>query len=218
MKQLNKREKILISVLIIVGTIYIFNKYLYQPVLNETEAVRQENTQLTNAVKALQSGEKLDIGQEKEIIRAEYQRLASRVPDEAFIPETINFIENVAGEVGADIWLIQYRQKDSNLKSNNSATSKAYSKIIVEKEPQLIASEYHIIISGGYSNICSFLEAVENNSRIFSIDKLAMSQLDDENIMVDFTVANYHDNNTILGIKGIEAIPYESTQRDNPFK
>lgn len=168
--KLSKREIALIGLLILLGSGYLLDCFIFRPLHAQTNHISQENRSLSKEVDNLEHkiSKYADIGK-KETIMAEYREMMEKIPSYPMIPMIIEELELSAEEDHISIQSIKYKE-DANtdllLGSSQSAGP---------GDPQLQAVNFQIIAQGSYYNLLSFLLKIESAPRIYVINSSKMT-------------------------------------------
>ncbi len=157
--KLSRREIILLSALLIVGSIYLFYQYLYQPLQRDTNALVAENARIKEAIEMqtskMEAATKLQKEQEK--LEEEYRQLMVAVPEDAYIPEIIAWLEKSAQDASVRLDKVSYQGSGDNEKDRENIKTAAR------------ACNFEISAGGSYFNLMSFLLNIEKSPRIYVI-------------------------------------------------
>lgn len=160
--KLSRRELILLAVLVIIGSIYLFHQYLYQPLQQKTNTLRAENTKIQSTIE-MQRGNMKEVAKlqkEQEKLAEEYRRLMVAVPEEAYVPEIIAWLEKSAQDASVQLNKVSY-QGENNEKDNSADDGKMAAAQVCN---------FELSAGGSYFNLMSFLLKIENDPRIYVIN------------------------------------------------
>lgn len=161
---LSLREQILLLALIIICLFYCFNKYLYQPLQDDTARLATENAQLENMINSEQERvvKSRNLQKQRRKLEEEYQQMMVKVPEHSYIPEIISFLENNALDSSVTLNKINYRREEKSV----GATKEPDDKSISNYQPCTL----EISVRGNYFNLLSFLMKIEQSPRIYIIN------------------------------------------------
>ncbi|MGS0746536.1 hypothetical protein ACU70A_11450 [Syntrophomonas erecta subsp. sporosyntropha] len=243
--KLSRREVILLVALLLCGLVYAFVNYYFRPVQAQISALQRENQKLESSVDVLKT--QVDTGQslekEKGKMEEEYRRLAAKVPEEAYIPEVIAFMESGAADARVVLLSIDYRggekEKAAADQLRLDVSTKTPAQIKPEDSPSFSAVEFQLTARGSYPALVAFMMKIENAKRLLNIknskisltkcqvvvnDLLAEAEdqspqtVEVEELQLHLTVTAYYDPDSKAGINGVnQRVPAE-TGRPNPFE
>ncbi|MDD3268434.1 MAG: hypothetical protein PHX14_03865 [Syntrophomonadaceae bacterium] len=167
---LSRREKILLTLLLILGLAISYNYLVYQPGQIARKHLIQENGVLISLIERGTSAkaQNLDINQEKTRIVKAGNELMLQIPSSARVPETVAFLKRTARDTHVNLQSINYAINKSKTGMNKNAKA---NKDILEKVQVL---DYNITIQGGYNNLLAFLLKFENAPRLYTINNCRM--------------------------------------------
>ncbi|MGI6453329.1 MAG: hypothetical protein ACOX0E_07705 [Syntrophomonadaceae bacterium] len=168
--KLSKREKRLILLLIVIVVVYGYYNYLYFPLANQIVILEKENRLLAAALQS-STIQDLEMKQPQQKTDEEYRRLAEKVPQYAFIPETITFFEEIA--VSNSIIIKSLSYEDSLVIDDNLA------EINYKSLTKIKSSSYKIVLTGNYTNLMNFIAHLENAPRLFGINDIRIQVIGD---------------------------------------
>ncbi len=217
--RLTKREIMLLSVFGVCLVLYLFYAYLYQPLINSTEKLVNENNQL-EAVSVL--ADKLDAGDSNKISDeklAAFIKLNQKVPEQPYIPETIKQIEDMS--------------KEHNLKLVRTEYDQGKAVLPADEEVNYKECFFEIEVKGTYLNLTKLVRDLEKTDRLYDIERITMmaeatliEDLETANqevgysshdILMTVVFKSYYDEIAWPNIKGVEEIIYLNEIRTNPF-
>lgn len=158
--KLSRREIILLCVLLLAGSIYLFYQYAYQPLQQKTHTLIAENTKIQKNLE-MQEGKMetaAKMQKEQERLEEEYRQLMIAVPEDAYIPEIIAWLAKSAKDASIQLDKVSYQSGNNDKQNSDQAQS-----------PGVQACNFEISAAGSYFNLMSFLLKIENDPRIYVI-------------------------------------------------
>lgn len=216
--QLSKREGLLLITFVVFLIIYLFYGQIYKPLVFKTQNLMEANNELMamgHMVEKAAYAMDDNIDSQKQA----FAKFNEKIPEQAYIPETIKFIEELASKHKLDLLMAQYVLSEDTLRVN--------------KVGECQESLFEIDLSGSYLNLTKFIGEIENASRLYNIESISMTMESvaetNEELMAETLVYNpqaivmkvffksYYDNISWEGIKGVEEILYSNETPVNPF-
>lgn len=166
--KLSKREMVLLTILLIAASIYIYYNYIYMPVVNNAAAVKSENDKLQANLREL---EKLKASQKKpaqvaQKLKTDYQALLNKVPEDPYVPEMIVYLADAAKESRVELKKIDYKYDEKSTANAPVPTDGAEDKKTANAAA-VKSSQLEIEAAGTYYDILAFMLTVENAPRAF---------------------------------------------------
>lgn len=173
--RLSKREMVLLTILLIAASIYIYYNYIYMPVANNAAAVKSENDKLQANLREL---EKLKANQKPaqvaQKLKTDYQALLNKVPEDPYVPEMIVYLADAAKESRVELKKIDYKYDEKSTANApvpaDGAQDKKTANTVAVKSSQL-----EIEATGTYNDILTFMIRVENAPRAFVLTGLDLN-------------------------------------------
>lgn len=241
--KLSKRELILLCILLIAGSIYLFYNYLYCPMQVKTKALVVENARLKEEVKM--ERQKIqragDWKQERERLQEDYRQLMIKVPETAYIPEIVDFLENKAKDSQAALLSVNYNKKSNENQNDQNNNPKSTA-------PNML--EFEIKSGGSYYNLLSYLMKIENAPRLYVVSGVQIASPDNKKpgstayitedgrvipatqpeplegstaydgrvLAMKVRLAAFYDEKAIAGISGMEEKVTPGKGKENPYQ
>jgi Tfp pilus assembly protein PilO len=158
----------MLLVLAIIGTIYLFYAYLYEPVTSQTRIISAENQNLNKEVESSQNRIKSAAGlsAEWERLQQQYTELAVKVPGESMLPEALSYLDKSAAECGVELETISLQPMPVVMTGAGSTNG-------VESSLQQV--KIQLSLRGSYFNLLSYLLKIEKAPRLYRIENAQMS-------------------------------------------
>jgi len=243
--KLSKREQIFLLALVIALSFYLFNKFLYQPIKEDTAKLAVENVKLKGLVEneqiRLERSQQLE--NEKGRLKEQYKEMMVKIPEEAYIPEVIAYLENSAQDSSVKLLSVRYQAQE-----NNSDTGQENQ----QQEKTTVARPCNFTVSanGSYFNLLTLLTKIEqsprlyiiNNGEITASEKKAealpeslpqtiegveiptpppevlkgSARFDDSNWNMQLQLTTYYDPASVGGITGMPEKVFPGQGKENP--
>jgi len=222
---MSKREKTLLSILLIIVISYVYYHFLFAPIRSDISTISQENKDLKASIKMVEQklGEPGSANKESAQIKEDYKQLASRLPAQPCIPEVIVYLENIAVESGMSLVAVDYRREDNLGSSQGSG-----------QPDGLMTATFDLMLQGDYDSLQGFITKLEKESpRIYNIrrvnimatsggatesyDPNSSSSYDASHLMVDMKMAAYYDNIFLSDGDNLPSKVAPGEGRANPF-
>lgn len=174
--RLSKREMVLLTILLIAASIYIYYNYIYMPVVHNAAAVNVENEKLQANLHEL---EKLKQNQQKpalvaQKLKTDYQALLNKVPEDPYVPEMIVYLADAAKQSRVELKKIDYKYDEKSSVNTTPATDGGQDKKTANTAA-VKSSQLEVEAAGTYYDILTFMLTVENAPRTFVLTGLDMS-------------------------------------------
>jgi hypothetical protein len=168
--KLSTRETALFSLLLVLGCLFLSNRFIFQPLTQHKQQLISENNNLTAELRVIQDKiSKYRFMQQDELkTRDDYQRMLEAVPQSPMIASIIDCLELSAQE--ANVKLVSIHYKENALGDPAPQTAKAGSDLT-----QVMPVSFQIVASGSQYDLLSFILTIENASRIFIINSSKIS-------------------------------------------
>lgn len=163
--KLSKREQIFLLALVIALSFYLFNKFLYQPIKEDTAKLAVENVKLKGLVEneqiRLERSQQLE--NEKGRLKEQYKEMMVKIPEEAYIPEVIAYLENSAQDSSVKLRSVRYQAQENNSDSGQENQ---------QQEKTTVARPCNFMVSanGSYFNLLTLLTKIEQSPRLYIIN------------------------------------------------
>jgi Tfp pilus assembly protein PilO len=236
--KLSRREIILLCVLLLAGSIYLFNQYAYQPLQQKTSTLIAENAKIQTTIEIQEAKMKTtaNMQKEQERLEEEYRQLMIAVPEDAYIPEIIAWLGKSAKDASIQLDKVSYQSGNNDKQNSDQA-----------KSDGVHACNFEISAAGSYFNLMSFLLKTENDPRIYVISGgqinaqqkkqevapvvsevegesipapeplKGAAAYDSNNMVLKLKLSAYYDKDKALDISGMaEKVP-PGEGRENPF-
>lgn len=166
--RLSKREMVLLTILLIAASIYIYYNYIYIPVVNNAAATKTENEKLQTNLREL---EKLKANQKKpaqvaQKLKTDYQALLTKVPEDPYVPEMIVYLADAAKQSRVELKKIDYKY-DEKSTANTPATADGGQEKKTANVAAVKSSQLEVEAIGTYNDILTFMLTIENAPRAF---------------------------------------------------
>jgi Tfp pilus assembly protein PilO len=235
--KLSRRERVMLVIMFWTVGFYIFYHFAYTPLKNEKIGWAEKNRVLQEEVISARQSEK-DLKQlkvQEQLYRDRYTRLARQLPSQEYIPEVVAFMENQAKECGLHLMNINYQEQ-------NAASDQPSGK---GSQPDTMADiksmDFHLTGWGSYYDAVSFVAALEQSERIYSVVEVALAgneqssstllpggevmesglteaTFNPQEMKLTMRVRTYCGGKAAPGINEVEnPVEAVSSQRDNPF-
>jgi Tfp pilus assembly protein PilO len=162
--KLSKREQIFLLALVIVLSFFLFNRFLYQPIKEDTAKLAAENMKLKGLVEdeqvRLERSQEME--NEKERLKERYKEMMVKLPEEAYIPEVIAYLEKSAQDSSVELLSVRYQAQDN---SSDPGQEK--------KQPEKGAARpchFAVSANGSYLNLMTLLTKIEGSPRLYIIN------------------------------------------------
>jgi Tfp pilus assembly protein PilO len=228
MKNLSKSEKLLLSLMVVVVTLYAYFTFFLSPKLEAIAIVNEAITKVEDDINANKVAE-INNKKQKETLaelkkkKDEYKNI---VPTSERQPEISNTIKRVSDNNRVNLISVNFGKgsiaeavKQGNQQNSNTVTNE---KAAAEKKDiTLMTSVVTIVINGEYQSILSFAKELEENSRITEITSLNIAgsgtAISNNMLQGNITVSFYYiDGN--LGDEETYDFNKGSYGKDNLFK
>lgn len=230
---LSKREQTLLLILIILLSFYLFNILLYQPLRQDTVKLTAENLKLKTLIENQQA--EVERGQDWESERSKleikYQQMMVKLPEKAYLPETISYLEKSAEGSAVILQNINYHalpSADQQPGSSNAAKP----------------CDFTLSARGSYYNLLTLLSKIEEAPRLYvingveliapevsppivegveipaspQVESMPSTMLEGSNLVMRMQLTTYYDPASMSKITGMpEKIP-PGEGKENPFQ
>ncbi|MEQ8175487.1 MAG: hypothetical protein ABRQ26_10525 [Syntrophomonadaceae bacterium] len=174
--KLSKREMVLLTILLIAASIFIYYNYIYMPVAKSAAAVSSENEKISANLREL---EKLKANQKKpaqvaQKLKTDYQALLTKVPEDPYVPEMIVYLADAAKESRVELKKIDYKYDEKSTANTPVSTEGAQDKKTANAAA-VKSSQLEVEATGTYYDILTFMLKVENAPRAFVLTGLDMT-------------------------------------------
>lgn len=174
--RLSKREMVLLTILLIAASIYIYYNYIYMPVVNHAATVKTENEKLQANLHEL---EKLKQNQKKPVqvaqkLKNDYQALLTKVPEDPYVPEMIVYLADAAKQSRVELKKIDYKYDDKSTANTTASTEGSQDKKTANVAA-VKSSQLEVEAIGTYYDILTFMLTVENAPRTFVLTGLDLT-------------------------------------------
>ncbi|MEN6389994.1 MAG: hypothetical protein ABFD04_06220 [Syntrophomonas sp.] len=174
--KLSKREMVLLTILLIAASVYIYYNYIYMPVVNSAAAVSSENEKLSANLREL---EKLKINQKKpaqvaQKLKTDYRALLTKVPEDPYVPEMIVYLADAAKESKVELKKIDYKYDEKSTANTPAPTDGAQDKKTANAAA-IKSSQLEVEAIGTYYDLLTFMLKVENAPRAFVLTSLDLT-------------------------------------------
>jgi Pilus assembly protein, PilO. len=164
---LSTREKVLIGLFLVLGCVFLFDQYVFQPMTRCNQQLNNENSSLSTEIQAnveksikYKSLETEGLGKQED-----YQEMLNALPDSPMISDTIDYLETRAQENNVKLISIQYKENQAgNPPSQPVRTG--------EQQDAAVPVRFQIVAHGSHYDLLSFVLALENAPRIYIINGL----------------------------------------------
>jgi Tfp pilus assembly protein PilO len=237
--KLSPREQILLLVLIILLSFYLFNKIFYQPLRDDTAKLTAENMKLKSllADRPSKLEQRQELDREKGRSNELYRRLMVRIPEAAYISETIAYLETSAGIASVQLLKVDYRSRE------NSPAARTAN--LPPEKGGARPCNFTITASGSYFNLLTWLSKIEGSPRLYVIDSIELTasesrspieegeeapvspsspelkgspRFNDSNLHMQLQLTAYYDPVSIPGFAGMPEKISPGAGRENPFR
>lgn len=173
--KLSKREMVLLTILLIAASIYMYYNYIYTPVVHEAAAVKTENDQLQANLREL---EKLKQNQKKPVevaqkLQNDYQALLTKVPEDPYVPEMIVYLADAAKQSRLELKKIDYKYDEKS--ANTAPADAAQEKNSNAAAASVKSAQLEVEAVGTYYDILTFMLKLENAPRTFVLTGLDLT-------------------------------------------
>ncbi len=216
--QLTKREGLLLAAFGLLLILYLFYVQAYKPVTLKTQKLVKENQEIIKMGYRAEKADKIMVDNAESRKQA-FVEFCEKVPEKAYLPETIDFLEKLSKYNKVELLMTQYILSEDLLINN------------IEGECQECLFE--IDLTGSYLNLTKFIGGIEAAPRLYNIESITMTmeeaieineELGEETLVYNPQVISmkiifktYYDNIGWEGIKGVKAIDYNCEPSLNPF-
>ncbi len=217
--RLTKKEAIVITILLVVAAVYIFYKFVYGPIINETNQLVIKNSKL-KASQEIALKEALLNGNSELINNInKLNSLNAVIPNMPFIAESYKFFDDAA--------------RNNNLRFFASGLENEINEKTINDNLTYYECHYVLNLNGSYPNLVKFIREIEETERLYSLDSisLVMGQTtivledgvtttdynaDDISIIVE--LKNFYDDLILSETNNINKINYNNEPGLNPFR
>lgn len=245
--KLSKREQIFLLALIIALSFYLFNKFLYQPIREDTAKLAAENVKLKGFVENEQSRleRSRELDNEKGKLKEQYRQMMVKIPEEAYIPEVIAYLEASAQDSSVKLLSVKYQAQE------NSSDSRQENQ---QQEKTTVARPCNFAISanGSYFNLLTLLTKIEESPRLYVINSgeitasekkadarpeslpqmmegveipapppevlKGSARFDNSNLNMQLQITTYYDPASLRGITGMPDKVHPGEGKENPYQ
>ncbi len=217
--QLTKREGLLLSAFGILLILYLFYVLAYKPLILKTQKLIDENKEVIKMGYRVEAADKM-MADNAESQKQAFAEFSEKVPEKAYLPETIDFLEKLSKDNKVELLMTQYILSEDLLISN------------IKEECQECLFE--IDLTGSYLNLTKFIRGIEDAPRLYNIESISMTveevveineEVGEETlvynpqvIVMKIIFKSYYDNIGWEGIKGVKAIDCSCEPSLNPFR
>lgn len=199
---LSTRENILIGLLLVLGCVFLFDQYVFQPMTRYNQQLNNENNSLStelqaNANKSIQYQSLETEGPAKQ---EDYQEMLNALPDSPMISDTIDYLENRAQENNVKLISIQYKENQAGSPASQSAWAG-------EQQDSAIPVRYQIVANGSHNDLLSFVLTLENAPRIYIINSLKIGLAEKERSAQGFAATADNARISAGETGGLQAAP-----------
>ncbi|MGI5911732.1 MAG: type 4a pilus biogenesis protein PilO [Syntrophomonadaceae bacterium] len=167
--RISKREQVLLLVLVILLSFYIFYISFYQPIKKDIVKLTAENAKMQGLIENEKG--KAERAREwenkKSEIKANYVQMKLKLPDQASIPEVISSLAQSAEDSNVNLQSISYYYREDNSYSNN----------LQIEDSTIKTCDFEIIANGSYYNLLLLLSKIEDAPRIYVINSLELNMM-----------------------------------------
>ncbi len=215
--ELNKNEKALLSILVLFLAIYLFYILLYKPLLVSINSMKQENEDLQTLLVMTKKEVEKNTDQEFDAKVSEFINLNKKLPEQPYIPETIQFIEDIGRANKLNIIHIEY---DENKSKQSDGDKIGHCELVFE-----------LAFIGSYRNLVNLVTDIEKESRIYQIKQISLlsnnnpkSDISDdmsyskEDIVMNIVFKSFYNDIRWHNIKGVPELTCQNQPSFNPFK
>ncbi|NTW72390.1 MAG: hypothetical protein HGA49_09130 [Eubacteriaceae bacterium] len=205
---LSKREKILVTLLVVVGVFGLYINYLILPIYNQFKADREilnaRQTELAE-LEDLNSGNKLKVAEAK--VEELVSQMDAKMPSDARLASLYLDILGLVNQSGATL-----EQIDFNLPVKESETA--------FKDSYLNGIEVKAIVNGSYENFDKFVELSYENTRKLNVDwMLIESNTDSMTATIDLKAyAFLKDGQDLTAYDEYDFVENKTFGKVNPYR
>jgi len=218
MKLSNRRGKSSFIILAIIAIIaFFYYNYFLTPILDQYELLDQKVVNNEQELGELKETDKeIDMLLENiEKSKQEIAGLENILPSNKKVPEVIVQLEAFAYETGLELQQIVFEEtkKDKNKKEKQGK----------KQNEDYFEINLQLVVEGAYEDVLSFLEKLENSSRLFVVDNIFLSrssQINNGNISVQLGISTFaikHKGQLMEEPDSYDFVA-EKYARENPFE
>ncbi|HWP95927.1 MAG TPA: hypothetical protein VN426_03685 [Syntrophomonadaceae bacterium] len=169
---LSRREIVLISILLLAGTLYAFYNYLYMPVRSRTEALKTENNQLQAQLSEAEQAKtsKKNPADDVKKLQNEYKVLLNKVPEDPYVPEMMVYIADSARDSKVKLNSLDYKYDEKSApaaSASENGTAKQGDADKANPSATYRSSQLDVEVVGDYNELLNFLLKIENAPRLY---------------------------------------------------
>lgn len=174
--KLSKREMVLLTVLLIAASVYIYYNYIYMPVVRNVNLIQADNDKLQANLREL---EKMKQNQKKptdvaQKLKTDYQALLTKVPEDPYVPEMIVYLADAAKQSRVELKKLDYKY-DEKSTANTTAASEGSQEKKTANIAAVKSAQLEVEAIGTYYDILTFMLTVENAPRTFVLTGLDLT-------------------------------------------
>lgn len=178
LNNLSKKEKLLISVTIIVGVLCLYFNFIFIPsvtsIINKTSIIDDYNKQVQNIKDTKDKNKKLSSN--LTTLQGKFDETSKELPYSERIPEIIHDIKPLIDASGATYGPVSFGKSAEYLFTIPGTKTKVSSKD--SKETRLMSFSVNLAESGNYISLMKLIDSIETiktNNRIATIDNISFS-------------------------------------------
>lgn len=211
MKNLSNKEKILLIILIVLATVFLYYKFLILPIRDEYVSTATNVKNLQKQLSGLKQTEASNAKLAKDLaeMKGKYDEAAKSLPKYERVPDIARSLKPIFDNNKVNFTNITFGQAanydaskngtanaaaNSNASGSSSAPAQAGS--ANKNDLTLMSVPVNISISGDYDNIMACINAIENYERITEIDTIGLSGSDKGDIQASLSMRYYFISNT----------------------
>jgi hypothetical protein len=200
MGNINRREKALIFIVAALALFYVYYNFFLSPLKLQYDTINQA---IADKKATLASIEKLKItnkadAEKLNALKVKYQEALKALPQDARDPEIVYNLDTLAVKSNTKISSIVFAAGTSNTsqKAANTENSAASSASNNTAKTNTIGSNMNVLpvtlnLSGDYASVLTFINLLENDTRINEIQSINLAQGGDKNLQVTI-ITNYY--------------------------
>lgn len=192
-KQLKRKDKILLFIIILIFTFIILEEGVIRPLTDKQEALQHEmvtlNGQKMNALDAIDKQYKLR--EKLDDVTYKYNKALSSLPKTEEQANILNTLITISSETGIELKDITFENGHKTLNKDNSKDSSSNQELDEidgkasddeenSKKDDVLINSANLEVSGSFDSLLNFIKRIEGTKR-----KINISSLDIENSSID---------------------------------
>ncbi len=169
---ISKREKILVAVILVLGMVFMFNKYFYAPVNNQIDRLESENAQLNEEMSEFNREKKQQLSQAEQKQKAmdELQNLKIMIPKDKQLEQLVRFLQSAAEVSAIQLISIDFKENVQPTGQPAGQPPGQPGQVPAVKVLNLGISTY-----GNYFQLRNFLLQLESCPRIITVQSCILA-------------------------------------------